>query len=264
MENINKNDIVLGLVPRGLVPMGLAPKILNFIDQHPFVSSLDIATFFSLDIRRVRSIVSKLQKENFLDFITKPVFFINSNVRYFYTTKKGHLIVGSGRSGSKDRYIKADKDIINLYLDHNVESNKFFIRLKKYSIDNNLNFEDWVSDLNLIFKFKYNNRSYTLKPDGFCILGKDNIFLELDMATESSFRIFEKIDSYSAFYLSYEYLKYFKKNPFVIFLTPNKYREKFLKDKVSYFMDTKKYKKELNFFKFINFKDFHQDPSIVL
>ena len=249
MENLNKNDL---------------GKILDFIDSHPFLSSQNIADYFKIDLRKVRRVVSVLYKDNLLDFITKPVFFVNSNVRYFYTTKKGHLIVGSKEYGSKDRYIKADKDIIKLYLNHNVEANNFFLRLKKYSIDNNLEFEDWVSDLNLIFKFKYNNRSYTLKPDGFCILGLYNIFLELDMATESSFRIFEKIDTYSAFYLSYEYLKYFKKNPFVIFLTPDLYREKFLKDKVSYFMDTKKYKEELNFFKFINFKDFHKDPSIVL
>ncbi|MHB8443022.1 MAG: replication-relaxation family protein [Patescibacteria group bacterium] len=264
MENINNSDL---------------SRILDLIDSHPFLSSQNISDYFNIDLRKVRRVVYILYKDNLLDFITKPIFFVNSNVRYFYTTKKGHSIVGSSgsrssgskssgsksqESGSKDRYIKADKDIIQLYLNHNVEANNFFLRLKKYSIDNNLEFEDWVSDLNLIFKFKYNNRSYILKPDGFCILGRDNIFLELDMATESSFRIFEKIDNYSSFYLSYEYLRYFKKNPFVIFLTTDLYREKFLRDKVSYFMNTKKYKDELNFFKFINFKDFHRDPSIVL
>ncbi len=227
-------------------------QILSFIDQHPCLSVKDINLFFDIKLSTLRKRINLLYEYKLISFLRVSN---RRGFRYYFSTKKGNKIIGNNLKTFS--YIQ---DIYKqFFLPHILESNIFFINLKQYALRNNYIFSDWVSDINTAKYFKYEGKAYKIIPDGFCIFNKNNIYLELDRSTETFFKILNKIDVYSNFYLSMEYKKYFDVFPKVIFIFPDIQRSEFIKNKVESYIELKKYKEELNFFNFYDKSNFYNN-----
>jgi hypothetical protein len=232
-------------------------ELLTFINEHPCLSSQDISLFFDIKLFTLRTRLRVLCEYKFISFLTVSSF---KGFKYYFSTKKGNKMIIK----ASNKFNKFDTSEKKLFLRHIIESNDFFIHLKKISLDNGYNFSDWVSDVNTAILFKYNGSSYKLIPDGYCMFKDINIYLELDRSTESFFKILRKIEVYSNFYLSMEYKKYFSEFPMVIFIFPDLKRAKFIQDKVEAYITLKKYKEELNFFYFFDKLDFYKNTESYL
>ncbi len=218
-------------------------KILSFIDQHPCLSIDDINLFFDIKLDTLRRRLNLLYEYKLISFLRVSNL---RGFRYYFSTRKGNKLVGTHLktfSYTSDSYKQ-------FFLPHILESNNFFINLKKYALKQHYILSDWVSDINTTIHFRYEGKPYKLIPDGFCIFNNSSIYLELDRSTETFFKILSKIDIYSNFYLSMEYKKYFDTFPKIIFIFPDIQRSEFIKSKVDAYIRLKKYKEEINFFYF--------------
>ncbi len=228
--------------------------IINFLYEHPFLSFSQINLFILDKDSHLKERLGILCEYKYISFLKTNNL---SNIKYYYLLSKALKVI-------KKKNLLRNSERNSLFLMHNIESNKFFINLKKVSLNHNLEFSDWISDRMIFTKFNYNGHLYTLTPDGFCIFNKSNIYLELDRGTEGYMKIFKKIDLYSDFYLSFEYKKYFEEYPKVIFIFLDSKRASLVSNRVSKYLDINKYKEELDFFYFYSKEDFFKNKINML
>jgi hypothetical protein len=231
-------------------------QILTFIDSHPFLNSYEINLFFGYKLNTLRKRLRVLNEYKYVSYIISKNY---GGYKYYFTTNSGH----KNSLNANSKYFKRDNQSIKLFLFHDIESNKFFIKLKEFSLENKIEFSNWVSDIYTKIEFRYSGRPFTLIPDGFVNFAGLDIYLELDRGTEDFFKILKKIEYYSNFYLSLEYKKYFQKFPNVIFIIPDEKRKALMKSKVSDYLNINKYKDELDFFKFFTKDEFYSNPKII-
>ncbi|MCL4393087.1 replication-relaxation family protein [Patescibacteria group bacterium] len=224
--------------------------LLSFIYYHPYLSSTDISVF--INTKNVLTKLRQLQDKDFIDSIKYE------RTNYYFVTLKGFKLLAVEGS-----YRNIDIERRKFTLSHYIDTNKFFKILKIYADGNGIEFSDFVSDRFLNVKFSYSGKRYNINPDGFCIFKDKSFYIEMDRSTESSFKILEKVDAFSSFYLSFEYLKYFEKFPTVLFIVPTLKRKNLLTDRIKRFIDSNKYKDELQFFKVFVFDEFIDNPEIL-
>ena len=224
--------------------------LLSFIYYHPFLSKDDIEIF--LNIEKVPIDLLKFQKLEFVSFLTYE------RVHYYFVTSKGARILNV-----KSPYKREMREKMKFMLPHYIDTNKFFKTLKIYADKNDIEFSDFISDRFLKIKFSYSGKYFNINPDGFCSFNNENFYVEIDRGTEGSFKILEKVDAYSAFFLSFSYKKYFDKFPKVLFIVPDKKREKLLQERIRIFINSNKYKDEINFFKIFIFTDVEKNPLMI-
>jgi hypothetical protein len=224
--------------------------LLSFIYYHPYLGREDLFVF--TNIKNLYSKLKELEEKKYINHLSYK------GVAYYFIESLGFKILEI-----PGQFRKIDIEKRMFILSHYLDTNKFFKTLKIYSDKNNIEFTDFISDRFCSVKFLYLGKTFYINPDGFCIFNKESFYIEIDRSTENSFKILEKIDAYSSFYLSFEYLKYFKTFPTILFVVPDLKRKLLLINRLERFINSNKYMDELSFFKIITFSEFINDPILI-